>query len=106
MTTTEVQTNTGTDYKIPGTYSIQDIKYDVLKIINPYDGYMFNKKDTDHVRNLIECYLRDLTNSRKIIGSNINSIVKDTTITYDLTVKINHDRSPKKLKIHVGRLVK
>lgn len=104
--TTVVQKNTGSDYKIPGIYSIQDIKYDVLKIVTPYDGYMFNKKDTDHVRHLIECYMRDLTGSRKIVGCNINNIIKDTTITYDLTVKISHDRSPKKLKIHVGRLVK
>ena len=102
--TDEVQEVQG--YKIPGTYSIQDIKYDVLKIVTPYDGYMFNKKDTDHVRHLIECYLRDLKFSRKVMDTKINSIVKDTTITYDLTVKISQDRSPKKLKIHVGRLVK
>jgi len=33
-------------YRIPGIYSIQDIKFDILKIIDPYDGYMYNKKVT------------------------------------------------------------
>ena len=32
-----------------------------------------------------------------IVGS-----IRDTAITYDVAVKISADRSPKKLKIHVG----
>lgn len=92
-------------YRIPGIYSIQDIKFDILKIIDPYDGYMYNKKDTDRVRSIMESYLSDLYHSRKIVSSNINTTVKDTTITYDILVKISQDKSPKKLKIHVGRLL-
>lgn len=104
MSVTTEQKTVPQRYRIPGIFSIQDIKFDILKIIEPYDGYMFNKKDTDRVRSIIESYLSDLYHSRKIMSSNINTSVKDTTITYDILVKISQDKSPKKLKIHVGRL--
>lgn len=90
--------------KLSGTYSIGDIKYDLLKIIEPYDGYMFNKKDTERVQKLFESYLNDLKSARKIVSYNVYYTVKDPAITFDVAVKINHDRAQKKLKIHVARL--
>ena len=34
-------------FRLMGYYNINDIKYDLLKIIAPYDGYMYNEKDTN-----------------------------------------------------------
>jgi hypothetical protein len=97
MTTTEMT-------KLSGIYSLHDVKYDILKIIEPYDGYMYNRKDTERVRSLVDSYLSDLKNFNKIVDYNIYSTVKDTAITFDVSVKIYRDRSPKRLKIHVGTL--
>lgn len=108
MTTEQAQTkertqNQGPTY-IHGYYSLQDIKYDLLKIIEPHDGYMFNRKDTEHVRGLFNSYLGDLRRAYKIREYNIYTTVKDNAITFDVSIKIHRDRATKKLKIHVGRL--
>ena len=44
----------------------------------------------------------DLVNEGKIQDFTIVGSIRDTAITYDVAVKISADRSPKKLKIHVG----
>ena len=92
------------NYYIAGVYSIQNIKYDLLKIIEPHDGYMFNRKDTDKVRSLFISYLGDLRNSKRIYEYHIYSIIKQNAITFDVSIKLHKDRSAKKLKIHVGTL--
>jgi hypothetical protein len=74
--------------------SINDIKWDLIKIIEPHDGRLVN--------NLFTSYLKDLQKERKIQDYNIVSSLRDTAITYDIAIKLNADRSPKKLKIHVG----
>tara|TARA_R110000851_G_scaffold210900_1_gene363444 strand:+ start:146 stop:541 length:396 start_codon:yes stop_codon:yes gene_type:complete len=89
---------------ISGYYTLHDIKFDLLKIIEPYDGYMFNRKDTEHVRGLFNNFLSDLRRAYKLREYNIYTTVKDNSITFDVTVKIHKDRAVKKLKIHVGRL--
>jgi hypothetical protein len=89
---------------ISGYYTLHDIKFDLLKIIEPYDGYMFNRKDTEHVRGLFNNFLSDLRRAYKLREYNIYTTVKDNAITFDVTVKIHKDRAVKKLKIHVGRL--
>ncbi len=89
---------------ISGSYTISDIKYDLLKIIAPYDGYMFNRKDTEQVRSLFNSYLGDLKFTGKIKEYNIYYTVKDNAITFDVGIKIYRDRAIKKLKIHVGTL--
>lgn len=89
---------------IKGTYALQDIKYDLLKIITPYDGYMFNHKDTDKVKSLFTSFLDDLRKAYKIREFDIQTTDKENAITFDVIVRIHKDRSPKKLKIHVGRL--
>lgn len=90
---------------ISGNFNIQDIKYDLLKIIEPHDGLMYNRKDSELVKTLFDAYLGDLANTRKIYGHSIYISSKDTAITFDVTVRMNRERSPKKLKIHVGKLV-
>jgi hypothetical protein len=83
--------------------SINDIKYDLIKIIEPFDGRLEGKAGSEkRVERLFKTYLVDLTKSRQIQDFNIVSSVRDTAVTYDVNVKINADRSPKKLKIHVG----
>jgi hypothetical protein len=90
---------------IGGIYNLQDIKYDILKIIEPYDGYMYNQTDTDRVTHLFNSFLGDLRQARKIYEYEVTTIDKDNAVTFDVVVKLHRDRSPKKLKIHVGRLV-
>ena len=90
---------------IGGIYTLQDIKHDLLKIIEPYDGYMFNEKDTDRVTHLFKAFLGDIRQARKIFSYEIESTDKDNAVTFDISIKIHRDRTPKKLKIHVGRLV-
>lgn len=92
-------------YKIQGYYTLQDIKYDLLKIISPYDGYMVTRNDTNHVRSLFESFLNDLKRSYKIFDYSIYINVKEGVITYDVNIKPHRDRSTKRLKIHVGRYV-
>tara|TARA_Y100000385_G_C12798205_1_gene510640 strand:+ start:428 stop:724 length:297 start_codon:yes stop_codon:yes gene_type:complete len=83
--------------------SINDIKYDLIKIIEPFDGRLEGKESSENrVKRLFTSYLIDLNKTRKIQDFTIVSSVRDTAITYDVNVKINADRSPKKLKIHVG----
>jgi len=92
-------------YRIGGYYTLPEIKYDLLKIIEPYDGLIYNEKDTEKVTSLFQSYLGDLANSWKLREFNITSVKKNNAVTFDLTIKLHKDRSPKKLKIHVGRLV-
>lgn len=89
---------------IQGIYSLQDIKYDLLKIIEPFDGLMYNHVETARVVQLFSCYLADLQQAWKLREFQIDAIEKDNAVTFDIDIKIHRDRSPKKLKIHVGRL--
>ena len=83
--------------------SINDIKWDLIRIIEPYDGILENNKQSeDTMKLLFQSYLEDLVKARMIQDYTITSIIRDTAITYDVAVKISADRSPKKLKIHVG----
>jgi hypothetical protein len=91
--------------QIQGIYSLQDIKYDLLKIIEPFDGYMYNNVETERVVHLFSAYLTDLQHAWKLREFQIDVIEKDNAVTFDIDIKIHRDRSPKKLKIHVGRLV-
>lgn len=83
--------------------SINDIKYDLIRIIEPYDGILETKPSSETVINkLFGVYLSDLKQEGKITDYTITSVIRDTAITYDVAVKVSADRSPKKLKIHVG----
>ena len=76
-----------------GRVSVNDIKWDLIKIIEPYDGI---------VRRLFTTYLSDLRYVGLINDFNIFSNIRDNAITYDVSVKMSQERSDKKLKIHVG----
>lgn len=82
--------------------SLQDIKYDLLKIIEPYDGILYGEKTYNRVTDLFDAYLGDLKSSRLIADYTILSTERENSITLDVAVKLSADRSPKKLKIHVG----
>jgi hypothetical protein len=103
--TTTNKTSYANRYRISGQYNINDVKYDLLKIIQPYDGLMHSDKDVTVIRSLFISYLNDLKHSWKIFGFNIDNVEKDNAFTYDVQVQMHRDRSPKKLKIHVGKLV-
>lgn len=92
-------------YRINGHYNINDVKFDLLKIIQPHDGYMYNEKDVSMIRTLFVSYLNDLRYSYKIFGFQIESMEKQNAYTFDIQVQMQRERSPKKLKIHVGKLV-
>ena len=81
--------------------NINDVKFDLLKIIEPWDGVLAQEQSSP-VYHLFNSYLGDLRKFGKIKEYQINSINRDTAITYDISVKFRIDRSPKKLKIHVG----
>ena len=83
--------------------SINDIKWDLIKIIEPWDGRLENKSESEEVvLELFKTYLGDLVKQHKIQDFTIVGSIRDTAITYDVSIKIAADRSPKKLKIHVG----
>jgi hypothetical protein len=81
--------------------NINDVKYDLLKIIEPWDGVLEEGK-SDPVERLFKSYLNDLRKFGKIKDFTITTTDRDTAITFDVAVKFSIDRSPKKLKIHVG----
>ena len=98
------QFNTGSRLKMrQNRISINDIKWDLIRIIEPWDGRLENKPESEQiVLKLFKSYLGDLVKQRKIQDFTIVGSIRDTAITYDVAVKIAADRSPKKLKIHVG----
>jgi hypothetical protein len=90
---------------IGGIYTLQDIKYDLLKIIEPFDGEMYNATETQKVISLFNAFLGDLQKAYKLREYSIETTDKNNAVTFDIVIRIHRDRSPKKLKIHVGRMV-
>lgn len=103
-TNTVKNNRSGEPYRIQGYFNINDVKFDLLKIIQPYDGYMFNDKDTGRVVRLFKAYLSDLKFSNKIFSYDVSTSEKENAVTFDVHVTMQRERSPKKLKIHVGKL--
>lgn len=91
-------------FRLSGFYNINDIKYDLLKIIQPFDGYMYNEKETNQLISVFNSYLGDLKEARKVYSFEIIPTEKENAITFDIQIKMQRERSPKKLKIHVGKL--
>lgn len=84
---------------------INDIKYDLLKIAEPHDGYMTPELSStdDLIVKLFKAYLEDLRKDGYIFSYDVPTITfKDTSATYDVVAQITKDRTPKKIKIHVG----
>lgn len=82
--------------------NINDIKYDLLKISELFDGVL--QEGLGHLpADMYQSYLSDLRADRWIHDYDISEIMlKEQSYTYDITVQITNDRTPKKLKIHVG----
>ena len=91
-----------TRFRKPKRISLQDIKFDLLKIIEPYDGVLYGETTYKLVTDLFEKYLNDLKFSRLIADYTMIHTERENSITLDVAVKLSADRSPKKLKIHVG----
>ena len=104
MSTENKDVSSNGNFKLMGYYNINDIKYDLLKIIAPYDGYMYNDTDTNKLVSVFNAYLGDLKGSWKIFSYDIVNTEKENAITFDIQIKMQKDRSPKKLKIHVGKI--
>jgi hypothetical protein len=82
--------------------NINDIKYDLLKVAEIYDG-LLQEGLGDLSAHMFSAYLQDLCDDRWIHSFEITEIVlKEHSYTYDINVQITNDRTPKKLKIHVG----
>ena len=81
---------------------INDIKYDLLKVAEPWDGVMYEGLEQKPLA-LFRSYLKDLVENKLINSFDLpGSETKDTSITYDVVVQITKDRTPKRIKIHVG----
>lgn len=82
--------------------NINDIKYDLLKISEIYDGVL--QDGLGHLpADMYSLYLNDLCKDGFIHSYEISEFVlKEHSFTYDVSVRITGDRTPKKLKIHVG----
>ena len=81
--------------------SVNDIKYDLLKIIEPYDGIM-EENNPKPVYDLFLSYLKDLK-KRSIYNFSIDTSSRVNAITFDICVQRSAARAPKKFKIHVGK---
>ena len=82
--------------------SINDIKYDLLKIAEIHDGVL--QDGLGHLAsNMFSRYLDDMKDMGHVFAYEITDVVlKEQSYTYDVNVQIAEDRTPKKLKIHVG----
>lgn len=83
------------------TVSLNDIKFDLLKIIEPWDGLLSEGKSSP-VRRLFVTYLNDLQKDRSIADFAIDTSNRENAVTFDINIRMAIGRSPKKLKIHVG----
>ena len=82
--------------------NVSDIKYDLLKIAEIYDGLLQAGLGELPIH-MFNLYLTDLKNDEWIYGFEITEcVLKEHSYTYDVSVQITNDRTPKKLKIHVG----
>jgi hypothetical protein len=81
--------------------SISDIKYDLLKIIEPYDG-VITKNNAKVVERKFSVYLDDLKKDAALKEYTITLSQKNDSIMYDVGLKLTNEKSPKKLKIYVS----
>jgi len=94
--------NNNNSYVSRAMININDIKYDLLKISEMYDGVL--QDGLGYIAADMFCkYLQDMCDQRWIHSFQITEIVlKEHSYTYDINIQITNDRTPKKLKIHVG----
>lgn len=82
--------------------NINDIKYDLLKIAEIHDGLLQDGLGELPVH-YFNAYLSDMRNLNWIYDYQISDItLKEQSYTYDINIQVTRDRTPKKLKVHVG----
>ncbi len=81
--------------------SLNDIKFDLLKIIEPWDGSL-ERNNPRPVRSLFNAYLNDLQKEKMIYDFSVDTSDRGNAFTFDVNIRMSPTRSPKKLKIHVG----
>jgi hypothetical protein len=81
--------------------NLNDIKFDLLKIIEPYDGFLETTKP-NAVRRLFVAYLCDLQTAKSIFDFSIDIDASQNVTTFNVSIRLMNGRAPKKLKIHVG----
>lgn len=82
--------------------NINDVKYDLLKIAEIYDGILQDGLG-DLAAKMFCHYLDDMCADKLIYSYEITDIMlKEHSYTYDINVKPSIDRTPKKIKVHVG----
>jgi len=82
--------------------NLNDIKYDLLKITEPYDGVLWENNTADEVVGLFTAYLNDMCRFRNCFKFDVAYVRKNTSYTFDVGIQVSPHRSMKKLKIHVG----
>ena len=85
--------------------AMSDIKYDLLKIMEPYNGIILSDAEDGNqkkLRSLYKSYLEDLRIERRIYNFSIDTSVNEKSMTYEIGICLEQGRRPKKLKIHVG----
>ena len=86
-----------------GRVSVNDIKWDLIRIIQPYDGMLESSpRGEKTIRRLFDSYLRDLKYANLIYSYTVFSNIRETAITFDVAIKTSQDSGTKKLKIHAG----
>jgi len=103
LTKTKVKHMNNTHHNVSrALIHINDVKYDLLKIAELYDGVL--QEGLGHLpTHLFSMYLNDLKEGRWIHDYEIaETVLKEHSYTYDVNIQITNDRTPKKLKIHVG----
>ena len=97
-----VKTTYNNSYVSRAMININDIKYDLLKIAEMYDGVL--QDGLGYLpADMFLAYLSDMRADRWIHSYEVSEIMlKDHSYTYDVGIQITNDRTPKKLKIHVG----
>lgn len=75
-----------------------DIKYDLIKISEPYNGVLHDFSEKT-VRNLFSQYLGDLKYARLISEYNVSNSTKNGVVTYDVSYKLPSSRSASKHRI-------
>ena len=82
---------------------LQNIKYDLIKITEPYDGLLWEDNTAEIVNRLMRSYLSDLTKDRYIIKYDIEYTRNDNaSYTFDVGIQLEPSRTSKKIKVHVG----
>ena len=82
---------------------LQNIKYDLIKISEPYDGLLWEDNTAEIVNKLMRSYLSDLVKDRFIVKYDIEyTRNENVSYTFDVGTQLEPNRTSKKIKVHVG----